>query len=474
MVPVWPQRTGAPTHPHTGVGYLCEALQEAGIGYSLTDMRLGASSDQAIAEARERDADLVGVSIMSFRYDEAYDLVAAFKAAGYQVVVGGPHVSTLRGAVLREVQADFAVKYEGERALVDLCRGVQLDAIPNLIFRDGQDVIENRDADLATDLDWIRFPTYREADLGAYGRKRIPIITSRGCPYDCSFCPVPTVFGRRFRVHSADHVAAELRYWYDHGYRDFDFQDDNFTLNEARVLEICAAIERAGLKDLFLICGNGIRADRASRPMLQRMWDVGFRNISFGVESASPEVLRQVGKAEPLEDVERAIEAACEIGYDVGLFFIVGLPGETWASLQNSIDLAYRYPVSVASFYNLIPFPGTNLFTWATTNGFLLREPQEYLTRVMHFEQEPLVATPEFTYSERVQALKITERVMQETRRRDMERKLRGRLKALAGPVTHLVYSTPLNPLLVRLLRVPGLKRAMNSVLLRLNLRFYV
>ncbi len=129
------------------------------------------------------------------------------------------------------------------------------------------------------------------------------------------------------RVRCAENVLDEIEYWYERGYRKFNFVDDNFTFYSDRVHEICDGIERRGLNNLKFTCTNGIRADRVDRQLLTRMKEVGFYYIAFGVEGGNEKILKSLKKGETMEPIKRAIKDVCDLGYEVMLFFLVGSPG---------------------------------------------------------------------------------------------------------------------------------------------------
>jgi len=466
-VPPFPNQYGTPTHPHTGIGYLSESLKTNGIETSVIDLRLS-SRDQLHKRVQDFRPDLLGVTMMTYHHNLAYEVVADLKQYNIPIAIGGPHVSTTSQTAIDECKADFGFLMEGERSLVQFCKGVDYASIPGFIYqRDGRYVINP--PRVIDDLDSLPFPKYEDLDLTAYGRARIPIFTSRGCPCLCTFCPIVTVMGRKYRLRSAEHVFAELAYWYGKGYRDFDFQDDNFTVNKSRVHTLCAKIREAGFNDLLIQCGNGIRADTATLDLLQAMRGVGFRATAFGVESATPEVLKTVRKGETIEQIDQGVRNALAAGIEVSLFFIVGLPGETLKTFDNSLKFALKYPVTTASFYNLIPFPGTELFDWVRKNNYFLIEPKKYLNSIAHHEFQPLFETPDFPASDRKKALKAGYRASQTIKRRDFERKLGGRWWTRIA--SWLIYGRLFNRLFFAVIRIGWIKRIINRILLRARIR---
>lgn len=431
--------------PPTGIGYLEEVLERNGIVVNVLDLRLGHTVKDLLKRAEKFCPDLVGVSTLTYRYGEAYELINRLKRAGHRVVIGGPHVSVMRSKVLEECEADFAIKHEGEYKLLSLCRGENLGEIDGLIYRKSGRIIENKDGEFIEDLDSIPFPRYQKFELGRYMfNSPLPIISSRGCPYSCTFCSVKVVAGRRYRPRSARNVVAELEYWYQKGHHSFSFQDDNFTFDRQRVFDLCDLIEERGLSGLTMECGNGIRADRMDRELLKRMKEVGFRSLAIGVEAGNNKVLKSIKKGETIETIEQAIKTACDLGYSTRLYFLLGSPGETPQDLEDSIRLASKYPVAEAKFSNILPFPETELYHWIEDNKLFLVEPKEYLNTIMLYDNIPVFETPEFPADERRKAFAYTRRIRKRTQQKNLKRNLVSRygiMGRLAYPLLKLSLS---------------------------------
>ncbi len=394
-------------HLMAGLGYVSEALDRAAIPNVVVDMGLGYDLTALKDRIRAFEPGLIGISMMSFRYKNTYEFIADIKKSFPQVAitVGGPHVSTLREKVLQECPSiDYGITLEGEQTIVELCNGKLPESqIKGLLFRQPSgEVVYTGDREFIMDLNANGFPTYSRFELDRYPR-RIVIVTSRGCPYQCIFCPIHRTIGERFRVRSPGSVADEFEYWFKKGYREFEIADDNFTLQRDRVSEICAELKRRGLYGLRISCGNGIRADRVDRDLLIEMKEVGFNYIAFGVEAGNNRILKRLKKGESIEAIERAIGDACALGYKVTLFFLLGSPGETKADVEDSVTLALRYPIYDARFYNLIPFSGTELYDWVVVNRYFVGEQKgyEYLNDASHWVNDPIFQTPELPTEER-------------------------------------------------------------------------
>lgn len=402
-----PLTTGLANHHPVGLGYIAESLRRHDIQYKVVDMALGYSSDYLLYEIQMFQPDLIGISMLTAGYKSTYNLLDRIKIdfSEIPIVAGGPHVSSVRERALTDCTSiDYGVVLEGDETIIELCEGKDLRQIKGLMYRDNDTTCYNGDRDFIIDLDRIHFPTCHGFRLDKYLRREIPIATSRGCPYSCIFCAVHTTIGRKFRFRSPKNVVEELTYWYMRGYRKIWIQDDNFTLLPERAWQICDLIERNQLKGLSLALPNGIRADRTDRNLLKRMREVGFDALAIGVESGSERVLERIKKGEKLNELERAIKDACDLGYDVCLFFILGHPSETWQDIQASFELALKYPIDRVFFYNLIPFPGTELYEWVDSNNYFLKKPSDYLNNTSTYLNDPCFETSELSAKERKKA----------------------------------------------------------------------
>jgi anaerobic magnesium-protoporphyrin IX monomethyl ester cyclase len=355
--------------PQLGLGYLASAARYGGHEVALHDGLADGLDTRALVD-RCRDADLVGIGVMSDTLPAVSELSRALVAAGKTVVVGGPQVTALPEPSLRATGAQLAVVGEGERSLVAL-----LDAWPEPgalpgVHRAGEGMAEARA--LEPDLDALPFPAwdlmpparYQYAPHGAFVARMpvAPITTSRGCPCACSFCASPGLWGGGIRFRSPENVLDEIELLVlRHGVREIHFEDDNLTLRRAHVAAICEGLLERGL-DISWACPNGVRVDTLDPALLALMKRSGCSLLAFGVESGDPEILRRVGKGTSLEAIEAAIGMAADAGIDTQGFFIFGLPGETDASIERSIRFACDSRLDRAQFLLLDVLPGSRLY----------------------------------------------------------------------------------------------------------------
>ena len=409
-----------------GVGYIAQALFDGGVDYEYVDMRIGYSFRYLRKRILDFRPDMIGFSLSSLGYKEAYRIISGVRKLlpSAAIVAGGHHVTVLKDRVLEECpEIDVGVVADGERTVIDLCRGdIPVRSVQGLLYRENGNVVFSGDRPVLMNLDELAFPRYHKFKLTNYS-SQIPIHSSRGCMYACTFCP-NRMIARIYRVRSIGNFVDEIEYWYSRGIRQFAIDDDNFTFQRARVVEFCDEIERRGMKDLFLRCSNGVRADRVDRELLQRMYDAGVKEIGFGVDGGNDRVLKLLKKGETLETIENAVRNACEIGMDVRLFFMIGTPRETLEDVEDSLRLAQKYPVTKLNLNNPIPYPGTEMYDYIEEHKLFLIPPDVYLNSVAENRSVPVFETPEIAAAERVKILKKCQQIEKDTIKKSVSRQL--------------------------------------------------
>lgn len=438
-----------------GIGYLSEFLTSKGVENDVFDLNVSRNTEKRLFDKIECfKPDLVGLSMMSLNYKYNYGVLERIKAAFPRIMIaaGGAHISTIRDEALLDCNAiDYGIALEGEYTILELVEGNEVTGIKGLMWRSGDRVVYNGDRPFIQDLDSLPYPRYEKFEKNDYS-SLISLFSSRGCPFECTYCPVQLAIGKRFIARSAKSVVDELEHHYRNGRREFSFRDDNFTLIQERVYQVCDEIERRQLKGLYLMCDNGVRADKIDHNILKRMQDVGFRMIGLGVESGDDGVLKSLKKSTTVKVMEKAIKAACDLGYIVELYFLIGAPGETWEDFEKTVSLALRYPVLIASFYHILPYPRTELFESVRKSGYLLRGPEEYLNDGSQRQNTPFLSTPEFPYELRKKAFdhayRVTSGHVRAARRAYSKKNMyeRCRMMGLGGPVASAlsnIYTQP-------------------------------
>jgi len=404
----------SPTFPHLGVAYLIAMLRKHSVDVQLFDDGSGKTHDDLFNLINEFKPDLIGITMFTLSRPFAYELIQQIKhKTGVPVVVGGAHVTTIKKSVLEETKTDFAIKYEGEYPIIELLNELKrsqprFDLIKNLIWRKNGQIIENPDRPFIADLDNLPFPQFDLYDIKvhpSYGEKLVPLISSRSCPFDCNFCSVKLYMGKGYRKRGPQNVFDEIKYQYTQGYHQFDFNDDCFTLDKKRAEEILDLIINSGLKIKFQFY-NGLRVDTVDPQILEKLKKAGCFYISYGCESGNSQILKKIKKGITLRQVREAIKWTNEAGIANSVNFIIGHKDETYKTAMDSIRFAKSLPNNFVNFYNLIPYPGTEAFSWVDRHGRFLIDSDNYLEAISYADNKPIFETNEFTKEERQ---KITE-----------------------------------------------------------------
>ncbi len=291
----------------------------------------------------------------------------------------GTHVSALPDEALAFPGVDAVVRGEPEGPLEALAsfEGNGLTSIRGISFRCGPegDIVHNAPA-APLEASRIPAPAWHLLNARGYrlplkGRPFLMVAPVRGCPYACSFCTAPLYYGRRLRKRPLENVLDEIEAnVVQHGVREMLVWADTFTADRTYVLNFCDGIRDRGL-GIDWTCNS--RVDTVDRQMLTTMHRSGCWMISFGLESGSQEILDRCGKGITVEQSEAAVRLANEAGLCTSGHFMLGLPGESRATMIATLDLALRLPLDVAQFYAACPFPGTRLHREAVKNGWMRR-----------------------------------------------------------------------------------------------------
>ena len=313
------------------------------------------------------DADvwLVALTAQTPVSVRAYEVADAFRKLGVKTVMGGPHVSFCAHQTLRAYpQLDCVVLGEGDDTITELAQAVADDSdlgdIPGLAFRQGRKIHETKPRGYITDIDRLPMPARHLLPLGRYRALGMPIsmTTSRGCPFKCIFCVGRKMVGAKVRYRDPLKVVDELAYLDRLGFHQINIADDLFTANKTHCLAVCDEIIRRGLKPKWT---SFARVDTVSLDLLTRMQAAGCHAVSFGVESANARILKTIKKGITVEQVVEAVSLCNAAGVTPNASFILGLPGETPESLNETVAFGERLKKMGVQhgFHLLAPFPGT-------------------------------------------------------------------------------------------------------------------
>lgn len=309
-------------------------------------------------------ADLVGISTITSTAPRAYAIADRARAMGAAVMLGGPHVTYLTDEAL--AHADFVVRGEGEGAITAFAAawesGARFDAVPNLSWHDGGVLRHNPMQPPPADLDALPLPDFslsRVFARGAGDRRVIPVQTSRGCPFACTFCSVTGMFGRRYRQRSAASVIAELRR-YDPRRHFLFFYDDNLAAAPERTKELLRAMIDARLRFRW---SAQVRADVARDPeLLDLMKRAGCHTVFIGFESVNPQSLQAMNKKQTVAEIAAAVRALRRRRIHIHGMFVFGFDEDDWRTVRRTVRFARRARLTSSQFLILTPLPGSEFY----------------------------------------------------------------------------------------------------------------
>lgn len=380
-------RESTPILPPLGLAYIAAVLRRAGIDVQILDMNaLNLSLRDLLNNIKRFNSSIVGFTAVT----PAINLVKKFANAikeeftGTMVVIGGPHASTLPDETLNDSNIDVVVRGEGETTMLELAEGRSLASILGISYKTGKLRQHNPDRLPIRNLDELPFPARDLLPNERYwtpGIKRKPfatILTSRGCPHHCNFCQ-HSVFGYTWRPRSPQNVLSEIdSLVVNYKVKEIDIVDDGFTLDVNRAMKICELLIQRGY-NLIWRCSNGIRVDRITKELLNKMWEAGCRSIAFGVETGDEMILRRIRKGITLEQVKKAFTQCKQIGIETTAFFIVGNVGDNERSIRKTIEFAKTLDADYYHFGVLVPLPGTEAYEYIKQHGrFLTFDWEKY------------------------------------------------------------------------------------------------
>jgi radical SAM superfamily enzyme YgiQ (UPF0313 family) len=352
-----------------GLAYLAAVLEAKGHDVTVIDCPAdNVSHDQLRERLASHEPLIVGITSMTPTIQSALQSARVAKEAcpNATTILGGSHATFMDEQVLSEESAvDVVVRSEGEQTIVELAQlsdSKGLPKIDGITFRNEKQIVRTPNRPFIQKLDELPRPAYKYFPLEKYrlfGRAILPIITSRGCPFQCSFCVTSRMFGRAFRARSPKNVVDELEWLRDaHGAEAFTFYDDTLTFDKKRILEICQEIKN---RKIGIPWDCQTRVDQISKEILAKMREANCQQVFFGVESGCQQMLNAMNKRTSIEQNEKAIKWAKELGLFVAVPVIIGYPGETWDTLRQTLDFLQRMKPDDAYICMATPYPGTEL-----------------------------------------------------------------------------------------------------------------
>jgi len=350
--------------------------------------------EQTVEAVLEYEPLLIGLSAFTTKMTAAGRVLRLIREhmPGVPTMLGGHHGSAIPRQTLREEAVDFVIRGEGFHPtvglLTELKRGGRNFDIPGVWYlRDGEPVGNGR-ADGIANLDdlpfaaWDLLPMERYRahhwqawDYGLDTSRFALLYTSLGCPFNCDYCSVNVVYGKhKTRYRSPERVADEMEHLVEkYGVRHIEIIDDTFTLNPTRVHAICDAVIARGLGDaLNMWCFA--RTDRVEPALMAKMKRAGINWVFMGFESGDDRVLADVNKRQTVEQIRRATDVVHDAGIHIGGNYVFGLPHDTRATMQATLDLAKELNTEYANFFVMMAYPGAKFYEIAQEKGYPLPE----------------------------------------------------------------------------------------------------
>lgn len=401
--------------PPIGIAYLAGSLRDAaidvavidGLGEAL-DTRHHADNDcfiyglhpDEIVDRIPKEAKVIGLSAsFSFEWPTCRDLIGRirrrFPAA--LLVGGGEHITALPELSLSESELDVAVLGEGEETFLNIVKrhisdDKDLSAVNGIVIKSATgEHHKTLPHGRIRDLDNIPLPAWDTIPIGEYldrgmgfgvnrGRS-MPVLASRGCPFQCTFCSSPQMWTTRWIPRDADLLLDELAYYQEHyGVTNFDFYDLTAIVKKKWIVDFCQKIEARGMSFTWQL-PSGTRSEAIDGEVAAYLYKSGCRNLSYSPESGSPSVLARIKKKVDPKSVSDSIRSSVEAGLNVKCNLIIGFPDETYKEVFET--LSYTVQLAIAGAHDLSiwvfsPYPGSELFTQMTEAGAIRMDDAYY------------------------------------------------------------------------------------------------
>lgn len=370
--------------PNLGLGYLATIMEECGHKVRILHSGKERLAWKAFTEhIKDEQYDLIGIQMFINEITSVkrhIDIIKRYSPTS-TIVVGGPQISGDPSVTMNVLDAvDFGFVGESEIGMEHFMRLPKRDytnpqalkEIPGLVWRqNGRNIINPRQ--IVDNLDALKFPAWHLMPPSSYPNvphkiftrraSVAPIVISRGCPFECTFCAAKSVTGRRIRYRSIENVVREIAILVkSYGVGEIHIEDDNFTLRKKYVIDFCNEIKRIGLDVLFAL-PNGVRLDKLDEEILQAMEQAGFYSLSVGIESGNDRVLQLMKKGLSIEIVRKKVNLIKQCTkMELAANFLIGYPGETESEILETIAFLKSLPIDKVSFNFVTPLPGSELW----------------------------------------------------------------------------------------------------------------
>ncbi|NWG09136.1 MAG: radical SAM protein [Nitrososphaerales archaeon] len=382
----WEHVVTAPASwPPLGLLYIATLLKQENFGVSVLDIANQVSPKDVLKWVEREGPEILGFSTLSSSGRSAAIIAEKVKERypDIKIAFGNYHATFNAPKILDKYPfVDLIVRNEAEFTCLEIAdrleRGKGFGDVGGITFREGDRIVSTPDRPLIKDIDGLPFPdrgllkdeyTSTLAGLEVATKRFTTVVSSRGCPFNCTYCACSLFARRTWRPRSPENIVEELEMLYSQGFRQIVFVDDNFALNQKRVIDICRQMKENRI-DMEWVCDA--RVDCISMEALRAMAKTGCKIIYYGMESANQRILDFYNKGITPSQSRAAAKAARRAGIDIIVgSFIVGAPDETREEIENTFDFSQKIDIDVPLFHPLEIHPGTPLWANLSSQGYL-------------------------------------------------------------------------------------------------------
>lgn len=362
----------APNTPPLSLACIAGSLLKNGHEVKIFDFNLyEENGDFELLETFKKfNPNFVGITFVTPLIREADRVCRIIKKINNNIIIigGGPHCSSFPESALKETYLDIAIIGEGDFTINEIVENKDFSLIKGIAYKSNGKIIVNERKTFIEDLDTLPFPAHNLYEINKYKTpsaiaRNNPVAwveTSRGCLFGCVYCN-KSCFGRTFRVKSPERVVEEFMKIKEMGFKEIHLTDDGFTTDMARAKKICDLLIEKKVEIAWSTI-TGIRVDKVDFELLNKMKKAGCYRVYFGIESGNQKILNNIKKGIKLEQVPKAVNMAKKAGLEVAGYFMIGLPGETEETMQDTIDFAKSLKLDLAKISITIPLPATEMF----------------------------------------------------------------------------------------------------------------
>lgn len=354
------------------------------------------SIEQIANEIASKNARYIGFSTLSPRYPTILKICDELKKVNKKIItiVGGPHISG-NPQDCKYSSIDYGIVGEGEQSLLDLLNNLtaksDISNIENLVYKADNKIIVNKRRKFIENLDDLPMPAWDLMEMKEYldpqffgEEPHAGVFTSRGCPFDCIFCASKVTWQRNVRYRSIDNIMEEFtKLATKYGVKNMHFYDDQFAIKSQRAIELVNRMKDSNLGLRYYV---QIRADSINAELAKALKETGCVGTAIGVETGNETMLKSIRKKETKDEIREAVRLLKGEGVPVLTSYIIGLPGDTKETIEQTLDFARELDTDQMKFMLLTPVPGTEVYDMAVKRGLLDPNNLEQMQKTTYYD----------------------------------------------------------------------------------------